>query len=131
MAIGKKSQNQSFERVKELLVSKKCLAYYDVQKPVQIQIDASKSGIGAILLTGWQTNCIHIKVSDSNATKICTNWAEDVSNGIWMSKISPVLIWKERDNTEWSQNTRSNNEETTTEYPFTIAENVTQFTEVW
>ena len=40
-----KSQNKSFERIKELLVSKKCLAYYDVQKPVKIQVDASESGI--------------------------------------------------------------------------------------
>ena len=45
-----KSQNQSFERIIELLVSKKCLAYYDVQKPVKIQVDASKSGVGAVLL---------------------------------------------------------------------------------
>ena len=45
-----KSQNQSFERIKELLVSKKCLAYYDVQKLVTIQVDASKSGIGDVLL---------------------------------------------------------------------------------
>ena len=28
----------------------KCLAYYHVQKPVKIQVDASKSGIGAVLL---------------------------------------------------------------------------------
>ena len=125
-----KSQNQSFERIKELLVSKKCLAYCNVQKPVKIQVDVSKSGIGAVF-TGWQTNCICIKVSDSNATKICTNWAEDVSSGIWMSKISPVHIWKESDNTEWSQTTRSNSEETTTEYTSTIANNVTQFTEIW
>ena len=33
-----------------MLVSKKCLAYYDVQKPIKIQVDASKSGIGAVLL---------------------------------------------------------------------------------
>ena len=45
-----KSQNQSFERIRELLVSKKCLAYHDVQKPVKILVDASKSGIGAVLL---------------------------------------------------------------------------------
>ena len=45
-----KSQNQSFERIIELLVSKKCLAYYDVQKPVKIQVDASKSGMGAVRL---------------------------------------------------------------------------------
>ena len=45
-----KSQNQSFERMKELLVSKKYLTYYYVQKPVKIQVDASKSGLGTILL---------------------------------------------------------------------------------
>ena len=45
-----KSENQSFERIKELLVSKKCFAYYDVEKLVKIQIDASRSGIGAVLL---------------------------------------------------------------------------------
>ena len=32
------------------MVSKKCLAYCDVQKPVKIQVDPSKSGIGAVLL---------------------------------------------------------------------------------
>ena len=45
-----KSENQSFERIKELLVSKKCFAYYDVQKLVKIQVDASRSGIGDVLL---------------------------------------------------------------------------------
>ena len=45
-----KSQNQSFERIKTLLVSKKCLAYYDIQKPVKIQVDKNKLGVGAILL---------------------------------------------------------------------------------
>ena len=43
-----KSQNQSFKRIKELLVSNKCLAYYDVHKLVKIQIDTSKSGIVAV-----------------------------------------------------------------------------------
>ena len=45
-----KSHIQSFERKKKLLVSKKCLAYYDAQTPVKIQVDASKSGVGAVLL---------------------------------------------------------------------------------
>ena len=45
-----KSQNRSFERIKTLLVSKKCLAYYDIQKPVKIQVDKNKLGVGAILL---------------------------------------------------------------------------------
>ena len=45
-----KSHIQSFERKKKLLVSKKCLAYHDAQIPVKIQVDATKSGIGAVLL---------------------------------------------------------------------------------
>ena len=45
-----KRQNQSFDRIKVLLVSKKCLAYYDLQKTVKIQVDASKSDIWAVLL---------------------------------------------------------------------------------
>ena len=43
MSKGKR-QNQSFDRIKVLLVSKKCFTYYDVQKTVKIQADASKSG---------------------------------------------------------------------------------------
>ena len=37
-------------RVKELIVSAPVLAYYDMSKPVTIQCDASKSGLGAALL---------------------------------------------------------------------------------
>ena len=47
-----------------------------------------------------------------------------------VSKVSPVHTWKENDNTESSQTTRSNNEETTTEYSSMTAKNVTQFTEI-
>ena len=31
-------------------MSKRCLAYYDVDKPVRMQVDASRSGVGAVLL---------------------------------------------------------------------------------
>ena len=31
-------------------MSKRCLAYYDVNKPVKIQVDVSISGIGAVLI---------------------------------------------------------------------------------
>ena len=31
-------------------MSKRCLAYYDVKKLVRMQLDASRSGIGAVLI---------------------------------------------------------------------------------
>ena len=43
-------QDVAFRKVKDILVSKRCLAYYDVKKPVMIQVDASRYGIGAVLL---------------------------------------------------------------------------------
>ena len=43
-------QDIAFRKVKDILVSKRCLAYCGVKKPVMIQVDASRSGIGAVLL---------------------------------------------------------------------------------
>ena len=39
-----------FEDVKKLLSSDRCLAFSDVSKPITIQVDASNSGLGAVLL---------------------------------------------------------------------------------
>ena len=39
-------QEESFEEIKKLLTGCECLAFYDVNKPVQITVDASKSGVG-------------------------------------------------------------------------------------
>ena len=43
-------QQESFERIKQLLVNSQCLAYFDVEKPVTIQVDACKDGLGAVLM---------------------------------------------------------------------------------
>ena len=43
-------QQESFEKIKQLLVNSQCLAYFDVEKPVTIQVDACKDGLGAVLM---------------------------------------------------------------------------------
>ena len=41
---------ESFNRIKEMLVSKQCLVFYDVNKEVTLQVDACNTGLGAALL---------------------------------------------------------------------------------
>lgn len=43
-------QNAAFERIKEILTKDPVLTYFDVTKPVTVSCDASKSGLGAMLL---------------------------------------------------------------------------------
>ena len=45
----KQRHNIAFERIKEILLSKHCLSFFDVTKPVSIYVDASGSGLGAVL----------------------------------------------------------------------------------
>jgi hypothetical protein len=44
------THTEVFNTMKKMLVSKKCLKYYDVNKDVTIQVDACKTGLGAALL---------------------------------------------------------------------------------
>ena len=37
-------------KIKKLRISISCLAFFDQSKAIQIQVDASKSGIGAVLM---------------------------------------------------------------------------------
>ena len=41
---------KSFENVKKLLSSDRCLAFFDISKPITSQVDASNFGLGAALL---------------------------------------------------------------------------------
>ena len=43
-------QNAAFHKVKKLISSSPTLMYYDLQKPVVLQVDASESGLGGALL---------------------------------------------------------------------------------
>ena len=49
---------KAFHGVKETIASAATLAYFDSSKPVIIQTDASKRGVGATLLPIWTTGCL-------------------------------------------------------------------------
>ena len=42
-----KRYNQTVKQIKTLLKSRKCFAYFDVKKPVNLQVDACKKRLGA------------------------------------------------------------------------------------
>ena len=44
------AQQQAFERIKEVATAERSLAYYEVNKPVVVQCDASTLGLGATLM---------------------------------------------------------------------------------
>ena len=45
-----KTHEEAVNKIKELLISSSCLAFFDPSKAIQIQDDASKSVIGAALM---------------------------------------------------------------------------------
>ena len=45
-----REQQESFEMIEQLLVNSQCLAYFDAEKHVTIQVDACKDGFGAVLM---------------------------------------------------------------------------------
>ena len=44
------AQQQAFERIKEIRTAERSLAYYEVNKPVVVQCDASTLGLGATFM---------------------------------------------------------------------------------
>ena len=50
-------QNEAFAKVKEVLASQPVLSYFDVAKPVTVQVDASQHGLGAVLLQEGHPVC--------------------------------------------------------------------------
>ena len=46
----------SLRKIKEVLLSKRCLLYYNVNKPVRMNVDPSRSGIGAVLIQDGKPN---------------------------------------------------------------------------
>ena len=66
------AQTESFEELKRLCTSSPVLAFYDVHKPVEIQCDASKDGLGSVLLQDGKP----VAYSSRAMTKTESNYAQ-------------------------------------------------------
>ena len=47
------AHQSAFERIKDAICEETLLAYYDKDKPVFIEVDASGQGLGAVLMQGY------------------------------------------------------------------------------
>ena len=60
-------QESSFQQLKHLCSTPPVLAYCDVNKPVEIECDSSKDGLGAVLsITGGSRYCIRVTIINRN-----------------------------------------------------------------
>ena len=50
ISTGTNHMKKAVNKIKELLISRSCLAFFNPSKAIQIQVHARKSGIGAVLM---------------------------------------------------------------------------------
>ena len=62
-------QQTAFQKIKELVTSDQVLGYYSQEKPLYLQCDASKSGIGCALLQEGRPICYASKALTATETK--------------------------------------------------------------
>lgn len=65
-------QDSAFNKAKELVSSSPVLAYYDLNKPVILQTDASDYALGSALLQPI-TSCLHILQLEPHGTALFTD----------------------------------------------------------
>ena len=85
--------DESFNKIKNMLISSQCLAFYDVKKPVTLQVDACKTGVGAVLLQDGRP----VAYASRSMTTAQLNYAiiekELLAVLFGCGEISPVYLW--------------------------------------
>ena len=66
------SQEEAFNKVKQTIIQVRVLAFYDLQKPFTLQVDASKHGLDATLLQEGKP----IAFASKSLTDIEVNYAQ-------------------------------------------------------
>lgn len=88
-------QENCFNALKRLCCRKPVLAFYDVNKPVEIQCDASKDGLGSSPDSRWMSSCILIPFTDKHRETVRTDRERDAVNCPSASKFHSYIFGKE------------------------------------
>ena len=90
MALGK-NQNDSFERLKQLVTEAPVLRYYDQKKELVLTVDASSKGLGATVHAYYKMgNRLH---THKQSTELCSDRERDTGNHLWLHEVSPIYFW--------------------------------------
>ena len=79
-----KTHEEAVTKIKELLISRSCLAFFDPSKEIQIQVDTSKSEIGAVLMQNGKSVCrLCLKITNKCTEELCNYREGTLSSFIW------------------------------------------------
>lgn len=86
------THNVAFQQIKDLITREPgpVLAYYNPNEELRLQVDASKNGLGAVLLQQEKP----IAYASKSLTETEQNYAQIVCRSVWVQAISPVCIWE-------------------------------------
>ena len=87
-------QMESFRKIKQLVSQAPVLQYYDVDKPVTIQCDASGTGLGVVLLQDKKPVCYASRALTDIETRYDPNWNWNFSSCFRLSQVSSVHLWQ-------------------------------------
>ena len=75
---------ESFDKIKKILVSGNVLTYFDPNKETVVSVDASKEGLGAVLIQNSRPVAFASRALSDTEKKICSNRERNISNRIWL-----------------------------------------------
>ena len=125
--------NTSFQKIKSLLEKAllKPLRYYDRNKPVTLQCDASLKGLGACIIQEGQPIAFASKSLTDTETHYANIERETPSHHIWLWEVPHLLVWKDICCWDWSQTIGDDQHEKSHCSPSQVAENAPLTAAVW
>ena len=84
----------AFNSAKTLIGSTTALRYHDVSLPVTLQVDASESAIGGVLLQEGHPVCFTSHTLSATEKKLCSDRERVLGNCVLYGEMASLPIWK-------------------------------------